>query len=276
VNAVLRRVADAGAPAPEDWPSDAVRLSYPDWIVDWAIAELGPLDGLAALEHMNRAPAVHERADGYVQDPASSWVADAVGARAGERVLDACAAPGGKATALASRGARVVAADARPHRAGLVRDNARRLDLRVPVVVADARTPPFAGGTFDRVLVDAPCSGLGVLRRRADARWRVQPGDVTELAVLQRALLTGAMGVVRPGGRLVYSVCTLTTPETVDIDGWLAEQEPGWRAVEPPGAPWRPHGRGAWLQPPWADTDGMFVLVLEAPAAGQPLVQVTG
>lgn len=269
VNAVLRRVATAGVPAEGDWPSVAVRLSYPDWIVDWATSELGPVDGLAALEHMNRAPTVHERSDGYVQDPASRWVAEAVGAHAGERVLDVCAAPGGKATAMAASGALVVAGDARPHRARLIRENAERLHLGVPVVVADGRHPPFVDGSYDRVLVDAPCSGLGVLRRRADARWRVQPADVTTLAALQRDLVVAAMALVRPGGRLVYSVCTLTTSETVDLDAWLARAHPGWCPVEPPGSPWRPHGRGVWLQPPWADTDGMFLLMLERPSSGR-------
>jgi 16S rRNA (cytosine967-C5)-methyltransferase len=268
VNAVLRRVADAGAPAATDWPSDAVRLSYPDWIVDWAVTELGVDEGLGALAHMNRAPTVHERPDGYVQDRASTWVAEAVGASAGVEVLDLCAAPGGKATAMAAAGARVVAADVRAHRAGLVRDNARRLGLGIPVVVADGRNPPFADRSFDRVLVDAPCSGLGVLRRRADARWRVQPDDVTTLAALQRQLVHEASGLVRPGGRLVYAVCTLTTPETVDLDDWLIGQHPDWTPVVPPGAPWQPRGRGAWVLPHWADTDGMYVLMLRRPEAG--------
>jgi 16S rRNA (cytosine967-C5)-methyltransferase len=268
VNAVLRRVATAGVPAAADWPSDAVRLSYPDWIVDWAATELGREEGLATLAAMNRPPTVHERADGYVQDPASAWVAEAVEAQAGERVLDLCAAPGGKATALAATGATVIGADARAHRARLVRDNAGRLDQQLPVVVADGRRPPFGAATFDRVLVDAPCSGLGVLRRRADARWRVQPTDVTALATLQRELLAGAMDLVRPGGRLVYSVCTLTSPETVDLDEWLAGSHAGWQALEPPPAPWQPRGRGAWLLPAWSDTDGMYLLVLERPAGG--------
>ena len=98
VNAVLRKVATV----PCVWPSDAVRLSYPDWIVERLVAELGPADALAALERMNTAASVTERADGYVQDRASQWVAEAVGAAPGERILDLCAAPGGKATALAA------------------------------------------------------------------------------------------------------------------------------------------------------------------------------
>src|SRR5690606_37619772 len=116
VNAVLRRVAEA----PADWPDDATRLSVPDWVLDELTASLGRERALEALAAMNEPAAVTEREDGYVQDAASQAVAGAVGARPGERVLDACAAPGGKATALAGAGARVVAADVHPTRAGLV------------------------------------------------------------------------------------------------------------------------------------------------------------
>ena len=97
-----------------------------------------------------------------------------------------------------------------------MRENALGLDLELPVLVADGLAPPFATRTFDAVLLDAPCSGLGALRRRADARWRIQPVDVTELAVLQGRLLTSAAQLVRPGGRLIYSVCTLTSVESID------------------------------------------------------------
>jgi 16S rRNA (cytosine967-C5)-methyltransferase len=130
-------------------------------------------------------------------------------------------------------------------------------------VVADGRRPPVRPGSFDAVLVDAPCSGLGVLRRRPDARWRVEPAAIDELVALQRALLTAAAGTVRPGGVLVYAVCTFSDAETVGIDAWASEHLVGFRAIDPPGPPWRPHGRGALLLPSDADTDGMFVLTLE-------------
>lgn len=258
VNAVLRRVAST----PVTWPDDATRLSYPDWIVDVLRADLGAQDALAALAVMDTAPPVTEREDGYIQDLASQWVAEAVGARPGERVADLCAAPGGKATLLAATGAEVVAADLRPSRAGLVRDNARP-DHPLAVLAADGTRPPFAGGSFDRVLVDAPCSGLGTLRRRADARWRVDAGAPERLGVLQRALLDAAIGVLRPGGHLVYSVCTLTDAETVAVDEHLATTRPDLVALPPPADPWRAHGRGARLLPQTADTDGMYVLHLQ-------------
>ena len=264
VNAVLRRLAREPAP---HWPDPATRLSYPDWMVLRLAADLGAETAQAALEQMNVAPPVTERADGYVQDEASQEVAAYVGAAAGERIADVCSAPGGMATAMASAGpALVVAADVSPTRARLVAENVDRLGAAsVAVVVADASVPPLRPGAFDRVLLDAPCSGLGVLRRRPDARWRVQPGDVDRLAALQRRLLDGAASLVRPGGLLVYSVCTLTLAETVEVDRWLASAHPELVPVDPPGAPWTPLGRGARLLPQDAGTDGMFVVGLRRP-----------
>jgi 16S rRNA (cytosine967-C5)-methyltransferase len=263
VNAVLRRVADA----PVEWPDDATRLSYPDWIVETLSVDLGRDDAIAALDAMNSAPQVTERPDGYVQDQASQWVAAAVEAEPGERVLDMCAAPGGKATAMASTGAHVIAADLSPVRSGLVKANATRLGSDVHVMAMDGRRPSFASRSFDRVLVDAPCSGLGVLRRRPDARWRIDASGVERLAALQRELLDAAVALVRPGGTLVYSVCTLTARETIDIDTWLAESHPELEPLSALTGAWRLHGRGALLLPQAAGTDGMAVLRFRLRAA---------
>ncbi len=146
--------------------------------------------------------------------------------------------------------------------------NARRLEVApdaVSVVVADGRRAPFAAASFDRVLVDAPCSGLGSLRRRPDARWRVDADAPERLAVLQAELLAGAAALVRPGGALVYSVCTLTRAETIDVAASFAADHPGWRSRPAPEGPWQPWGSGALLLPQRADTDGMAVFAWEAP-----------
>jgi 16S rRNA (cytosine967-C5)-methyltransferase len=289
VNAVLRRVSDDLAGGPIRWPDLATELSYPDWIVAALQEDLGRQPAEAALRAMNEPASMTIRPDGYVQDLASQWVTAAVAGGAGDgqagMIADLCAAPGGKATGLAYgvRGTAfemawpspsmdqpgaarplVVALDLDPSRAGVVRDNATRLGLgNVGVVVADARYPPLRPGTFDRVLVDAPCSGLGVLRRRPDARWRIQPADVARLAALQRVLLEAALPLVRPGGLLIYSVCTLTRAETAGIDRWLAEAHPEARPVLPALDPaWERVGRGARLLPQTAGTDGMFLLAL--------------
>jgi 16S rRNA (cytosine967-C5)-methyltransferase len=263
VNAVLRRVADA----PVEWPDEATRLSYPEWVVERLTADLGEADALGALEEMDRPAEAVERPDGYVQDRASQLVVTAVGAQPGERVADVCAGPGGKATALAGAGATVLATDVRPGRAGLVVGAAVRTGTadRVLVAAADGRQPPWRPSSLDRVLVDAPCSGLGVLRRRADARWRIQPGAVPRLARLQRALLDAAVPLLRPGGTLTYSVCTLAAEETTAVDAWLAGTHSSLEPAPPPGAPWRPAGRGALLLPQAAGTDGMFLLQLRRP-----------
>jgi 16S rRNA (cytosine967-C5)-methyltransferase len=190
-------------------------------------------------------------------------VAAYVDARRGDRVADLCAAPGGKATMMAGTGALVAAADVHPGRARLIATNAARVGATgVGTLIADGRRPAHRAATFDRVLVDAPCSGLGVLRRRPDARWHVQPEDVDTLAVLQRELLTAAADLVRPGGTVVYAVCTLTRRETTAVDEWLSVSRPELGALGPPGEPWEPAGRGARLLPQTAGTDGMFVLGL--------------
>jgi len=258
VNAILRKVASSDV----EWPSEGVRLSYPDWLVDQLTTDHGQADALAMLEQMNIEPSVHERSDGYVQDPASQWVCDLVDAREGDLVLDSCAAPGGKATLLASKGATIVAADRRFKRAGLVAENARRTGAAsVATVVADGTQAPYPPQVFDRVLVDAPCSGLGVLRRRADARWRIDADAIERLVNLQERLLAAGADSVKPGGRLVYSVCTVTKAETTAIaDIELA----GFTPISVPAESdtWRPWGaHGGCLLPQDHDSDGMSAFV---------------
>jgi 16S rRNA (cytosine967-C5)-methyltransferase len=254
VNAVLRKVAQA----PVVWPSDAVRLSYPDWIVDRLVTDLGADRAVAALEAMNQAPRVEFRDDGYVQDRSSQRVVEVLGVGEGDLVVDLCAAPGGKATGLATARSKVLAVDRRPGRVALMAANVGRLGLgdRVSCVVADATCPPFRGRIADAVLVDAPCSGLGALGRRADARWRVDPDDVGRLAQQQVALLDAAVELIRPGGTLVYSVCTLTRAETVEVaERFTAAHD--HVQPEPLGEPWGAWGNGGLLLPGEEGEDGM-------------------
>jgi 16S rRNA (cytosine967-C5)-methyltransferase len=262
VNAVLRRVADAGAPGDADWPDDATRLSYPDWIVERLTRDLGADRALAALAKMNEPATVTERADGYIQDEASQEVAAAVAAEPNHRVADVCAAPGGKATLLDA--AVVAAGDVNPSRARLVAANAERIDAgAVATYVGDGRRPPLRPASFDRVLLDAPCSGLGVLRRRPDARWRIRPEDVDDLVRLQHELVGAAIPLLRPdGGVLVYSVCTLTAAETEHVDRALSVRHPELVPLPPPEGAWEPVGRGARLLPQTIGSDGMYVLRL--------------
>ena len=262
VNAVLRRVAEADV----GWPDEPTRLSYPDWIVHRLVTDLGRDRAVAALETMNTPPPVTERADGYIQDVASQWVAEAVGARPGERVADVCAAPGGKAMLLAASGASVVASDIRPSRARLIRANAGGL----PLLVADGRHPPLRPGSLDRVLVDAPCSGLGALRRRPDARWRIDPDAPARLAAVQRSIVDAAVGLLRPGGTLVYAACTLTDAEGPAVGEHLLERLPGAEVLPAPtGGPWERAGRvGHRLVPDASDSDGMYLIRAVVPRAG--------
>ena len=259
VNAVLRNVVRSG---PTRWHSLGEELSYPDWIVDRLETDLGRDVAEEALEAMNRPVAPTVRADGYTQDRASGWVTDAVGAKAGELVVDMCAAPGGKATGMAASGATVIAADLVAHRLGLVVDNVARLGSDVHVVQADATAPPLRAASADRVLVDAPCSGLGVMHRRPDLRWRVAPEDPANLAKLQRRLLEAAAPLVVFGGTLTYSVCTLTRAESVDVVEAFLGDHPEFSAGAPPEGPWERDGPVSILLPQREGTDGMALATL--------------
>lgn len=259
VNAVLRKVARSVSNAVE-WPDDATRLSVPDWVLGRLTQDLGTEQALAALEAMNLPAEVTTRDDGYVQDAASQQVAAAVPAEPGDRVLDVCAAPGGKTTALAAAGAFVVAGDLHTGRLGLVRDNAGRLgvdDAALALVAADGAAPPWRNDAFDHVLVDAPCSGLGTLRRRPDLRWRVEEEAVKRLAELQQRMLLATARKVRPGGTLTYSVCTLTSAESLEVDSVIASEHNDLVPLSRPPSPWETWGRGAILLPQSASTDGM-------------------
>lgn len=168
----------------------------------------------------------------FVQDPAATLVARYAGVPSGARVVDLCAAPGGKALELSRDASLVVAADRSIPRLARLRENVRRLDARnILLLQADARQPPMRNA--DAVLLDAPCSGTGAFRRHPDARWRLAPGDIASLAAMQREFLAAAAGIVRPGGLLIYATCTLE-PEENDsqVEAFLAAH-PDFR-LEPP------------------------------------------
>ncbi|MEN8159861.1 MAG: 16S rRNA (cytosine(967)-C(5))-methyltransferase RsmB [Myxococcota bacterium] len=178
-----------------------------------------------------------------VQDEASQLVAELLDPQPGERVLDACAAPGTKTTAIAERvgpGGLVVATDRSERRLALVGRAARRLGLEnVTALRRDAAKPlrDLPGAPFDRVLVDAPCSGLGTLRRNPDARWRLTPEAPASLAATQAALLASAAAVLRPGGTLVYSTCTLLHEENEAVVADFLARERGFVPADPETLP---------------------------------------
>jgi 16S rRNA (cytosine967-C5)-methyltransferase len=253
VNAVLRRVAEQIRPLldglPEDTPQHAaLKHSYPYWIAETWWREWGSDEALELMRAQNDPAETAVRLVGtgearvvdriepewleqglvWPQSRGSQLAGLAVGAQAGERVLDLCAAPGGKATQLAERAAEVVAVELHPGRARELEENARRLGAHnVTVVNADARELPAELAGFDRVLVDAPCSGLGVLASRPDLRWRAQP-----LPELQLELLRVAAERVRAGGTVTYSVCTIAAAENEQV------VEASGLEVEPLGGEW--------------------------------------
>jgi 16S rRNA (cytosine967-C5)-methyltransferase len=234
-NAVMRRLAHGFRGLVASLPEGPVSLSYPDWIAEIWERDLGHEAALALMRDQNEAPAVEVRAaepvgtqtdvpGAYVVDRvdptrmramsrASQLAALVVGSQPGERILDLCAAPGGKTSMLQGE---VTALELNPGRAEAL---ALSSGPNVRVIACDARE--FTETGFDRALVDAPCSGLGVLARRPDLRWRAKP-----LPELQLELLRAAAACVVPGGTIVYSVCTLNADENeavVDASGLRPE-----------------------------------------------------
>ena len=163
-----------------------------------------------------------------IQDEGSQLVAALVGA--GQRVLDCCAAPGGKTAAMATRlpEAEIFAAELHPHRARLLRRMAPQPNVHV--VTADALALPFAA-EFDRVLADVPCSGTGTLARNPEIKWKLRPGDLRDLQARQIAILQAAMRHVSPGGRLVYSTCSLEPEENEQVVAACLRSGPGFSLV---------------------------------------------
>jgi 16S rRNA (cytosine967-C5)-methyltransferase len=271
-NAVMRRLSEGIEPLlaslPESTATEAaLKHSYPDWVAELWWEVLGPEGALALMRAQNEPPErvvrLNRRKEGHVAGTPDADLPDAlhvervdedalhagliwpqsrgsqlaglvVGSRPGERTLDLCAAPGGKATQLEGE---VVAVELHPGRARELEENVRRLGAdNVTVVNADAtKLPPELTG-FDRVLVDAPCSGLGVLAARPDLRWRAQP-----LPELQQQLLRVATERVTPGGTIVYSVCTMNPEENEDVvDASELTVEPlsdEWPQFAHPGRP---------------------------------------
>ena len=294
-NAVMRRLAD-GARAlcealPEATPTEAaLRHSYPDWVAETWWSELGADEARALMRAQNEEPETAVRlvrgaiegtedpelpgawvvdrvdeqalAEGRIwpQSRASQLVGLAVGSRPGERTLDLCAAPGGKATMLAGA---IDAVEIDEDRASTLEKTAARLGATgVRVVHADGRALPAELADYDRALVDAPCSGLGVLASRPDLRWRATP-----LPELQLELLRAAVERTRAGGTVVYSVCTIDRAESEDVvdavveagsvrvDASLADAWPQYRhARRPEFLQTLPHRHG---------TSGFFVARLE-------------
>jgi 16S rRNA (cytosine967-C5)-methyltransferase len=238
-NAVMRRLSAGIRPLVDALPEGALKHSYPDWVEDVWTRDLGHAAALQLMRAQNEPPEtvvrlvrgdpsgeatdipVAYRVDRVDEDAvaagriwpqsrASQLAGLVVGARDGDRTLDLCAAPGGKATQLAGE---VVAVEINEGRARELEANVRTLGAtNVRVLHADALDLPTEATGFDHALVDAPCSGLGVLAARPDLRWRAKP-----LPELQRRLIAAAAERVRPGGTIVYSVCTINADENEAI-----------------------------------------------------------
>ena len=200
------------------------------------------------------------------QSRASMAVARILDPQPGERILDLCSAPGTKAThiaALTSNQAQVVAIEVNPARARELRENAQRQDAQIQVVVGDARDDHGTG--YDRVLVDPPCTGLGTLRSRPDLRWRATEESAGELAALQKEILANAARSVRPGGTVVYSVCTINPTEGEDVVAAREDLMPDDLQTDHPL--WKhPRVANHLLPMPHRNaTDGFFIVRLRRP-----------
>jgi len=284
VNGVLRAVARR---VDEPVPADA-HGGLPQWLYDRLVSIFGadadtfvsasntpPLTGIRSRDGTPRGESTGVPGTGYVRhdptidelaaadlidimDPASVAVVDALEVVPGDHVVDLAAAPGGKTRIIGEQCApngHVVAADIHLRRLARARERLHDLD-NVSWIVADAGDAPFRNEIFDKVLLDAPCTGLGTLRRRPEIRLRLDPESPSRYGSFQRQMLTEALRLVRTGGRLVYSVCTVFPEETIDVVSGLGAHPPRTDM----GVPW---GDGVLLAPHITGTDGMFIATFD-------------
>ena len=239
-NAVLRKANRD----PVTWPDFSIEASVPTWLWQKWQTQFG-LDAaraiaLAALEQ----PVAHfNESTGRQQDIGAQSIVPLLGVEPGMNVLDLCAAPGNKTAQLLALGALVTACDRSPVRLAAVPSAARR------VVLEATRPLPF-GPVFDRVLVDAPCSGTGTLARNPEIKWRLQMQDLSRFHNMQRQILTHALMAVKPGGKLVYATCSLEREENEDVVSGTAIEKTHLRL------PGRDHPEGE-------QGDGFFAAVIE-------------
>ncbi len=199
----------------EFWRSDNVSYNFvfKDWLEENLVFELKshpPIEEMRSFKN----------GFFYVQDPSTLFAVDLLAPKPGERILDLCAAPGGKTTYIAQRmknEGKLVASDSAPDRLEMLKENCERLGATCVEIAPAATLNPQLSNPFDRVLVDAPCSNTGVLRRRVDLRWRAKPEELERLRQEQLELLRRAAALVKPGGVVVYSTCSLEPEENAGV-----------------------------------------------------------
>jgi len=213
VNAVLRKVGREAVA----WPSREVELSCPEWLLARWERQFDRKTAEGIARAALREPEKYTRG-GRVQDIGSQAIVPLLGLEAGQTFLDLCAAPGNKTAQALEVGVKAIACDLHWHRVRGMKD------LGIPLLVVDGtKGLPFAR-TFDRILVDAPCSGTGTLGRNPEIKWKLREEDLAELQARQAALLRNALGALKPGGVLVYSTCSLEEEENEQVVARAGQQ----------------------------------------------------
>jgi 16S rRNA (cytosine967-C5)-methyltransferase len=291
VNAVLRRAITQRQSLIDEIPDlpSPVAYSHPDWLSNRWKAAFGKREAIALMEWNNLPASTYFRVnplvetpaelpgtpvedapgfyllDGplpgallasgavYIQDPATRHSVDLLDPQPDERILDACAAPGGKAFLIAAAlgsAANLVCTDSNEKRLPRLRENLERLHAgQASIAVHDWTKPAPAEwhGTFDGILLDVPCSNTGVIRRRVDVRWRLQAPDIDKIAVTQRKILENAIPCLKPGGRLVYSTCSIEAEENLgQVETFLADHPKLKLTATRDALPFRDHTDGAF------------------------------
>jgi 16S rRNA (cytosine967-C5)-methyltransferase len=267
----------------------AVAKSHPDWLLNRWKQAFGKVDAYALMEWNNQPAITYFRVNPlapptgelpgkpvpdapgfyqlegplpgallaagaiYIQDPATRHAVDLLDPQPGQRILDACAAPGGKAFLIAAAlggSENLVCTDSNEKRLPRLQENLVRLHADQATLALHDWTqpaPPAWHGTFDGILLDVPCSNTGVIRRRVDVRWRLQAPDITQIAHTQRSILTHALPCLKPGGRLVYSTCSLEREENLgQVTAFLADHPDFLLHSTRESLPFRDHADGAF------------------------------